>query len=256
MSETGCYLYAVTRIGGEADLVTVTGLREAPVRLVEHRELAAVVSDVDLDEFGEDGLRNNLEDLRWLEEVARAHHAVVHAVAAMGPTAPLRLATICRGERAVRERLDEWHDELVRALRRIEGRSEWSVKAFSRPPATDPETSSPNPTGTGAGSAYLKRRKAAVAEREAAVRSVAALAEELHLALSEHAVASRRLPPQDRKLTGHEGTMALNGAYLVDNDQAAEFEAVVQRLDGEHPDARLDLRGPWPPYSFAVLEGT
>ena len=48
--------------------------------------------------------------------------------------------------------------------------------------------------------------------------------------------------------------MTLNGAYLVDVDASAEFEATARRLQAEHPDAGIDLRGPWPPYSFAILE--
>lgn len=256
MSETGCYLYAVTRDIEAAELRDVTGLRAAPVRLIEHRELAAVVSNVDLEEFGEEGLRQNLEDLRWLEEVARSHHAVVHAVATKAATAPLRLATICLGDDAVRARLDEWHDAMLAALRRVEGRNEWSVKAYAPQRSQDGEPSSPSTTRPGAGTAYLMRRKAAVTRREAAERAAAALADELHRALSAYAVASRRLPPQDRRLTGYEGTMTLNGAYLVENEHTAAFRAAVQELDAEHPDARLDLSGPWPPYSFAALEGT
>jgi hypothetical protein len=48
--------------------------------------------------------------------------------------------------------------------------------------------------------------------------------------------------------------MTLNGAYLVDVVRGAEFEAVVRRLQHDHPDAGIDARGPWPPYSFAMLE--
>lgn len=254
MAETGCYLYAVARGVEIADVTVVAGLRGAPVRLIEHRDLVAVVSDVDLAEFGEDGLRRNLEDLRWLEEVARTHHGVVHAVAAKAPTAPLRLATICLDEGAVRERLDEWHDGLAAALRRVEGRTEWSVKAFAPPPPAAVDTAPEGTPEPGAGAAYLMRRKAAAAQRETAQRTAAALVDEVHRELSRHAVASRRLPPQDRRLTGHERTMTLNGAYLVDDDHVVEFRAAVHQLDDEHPDARLDLRGPWPPYSFAVLE--
>ena len=93
--------------------------------------LIAVVSDVDLVEFGEEGLRANLERLEWLEEVARGHDAVVQAVAALGPTAPLRLATICLDDGGVRRRLDEWYHALELVLDRVQGRMEWSVKAFA-----------------------------------------------------------------------------------------------------------------------------
>jgi hypothetical protein len=67
-------------------------------------------------------------------------------------------------------------------------------------------------------------------------------------------VASRRLPPQDPRLTGHVGTMTLNGAYLVDTARAGEFADAVRAAQADHPEAGIDAAGPWPPYSFAMLE--
>lgn len=259
MNDTGSYLYAVARGVTEADLQDVRGLRGKPVRVVQHRGLSAVVSDVGLEEFGDEGLREHLEDLTWLEEVARTHDAVVLAAASLAATAPLRLATICLTDEGVRERLDVWHDPLVRTLDRVERRKEWSVKAFAPSSVALSEASSTStlPAAAedqGAGAAYLKRRKAEAAERELAGQRAEELADQLHATLSITAAASRRLIPQDQRLTGHEGTMILNGAYLVDESDTAAFHAAVQALGAANPGARLDLQGPWPPYSFVSLD--
>jgi hypothetical protein len=47
--------------------------------------------------------------------------------------------------------------------------------------------------------------------------------------------------------------MILNGAYLVDLDESDGFAAAVRRLVAECPNMRIELTGPWPPYSFAVV---
>jgi hypothetical protein len=47
--------------------------------------------------------------------------------------------------------------------------------------------------------------------------------------------------------------MILNGAYLVDDDRSAEFSAAVDRLADSHQPVRLELTGPWPPYTFACV---
>ena len=94
MADTARYLYAVARGIEPGELGDLRGLRGAPVEIVRHRDLDAVVGDVPMAEFDEDGLKQNLEHLPWLEEVARGHHEVVNAVAARAPTAPMRLATI------------------------------------------------------------------------------------------------------------------------------------------------------------------
>ena len=65
------WVYALTERGGAA-LPGVTGVAGGPVRLVDADGLTAVVSSVSLEEFGEEALRRNLEDLAWLEAVARA----------------------------------------------------------------------------------------------------------------------------------------------------------------------------------------
>ena len=62
------------------------------------------------------------------------------------------------------------------------------------------------------------------------------------------------MPPQDPRLSGHEGRMTLNAAYLIDVADADAFAQAVERLAAAYPEARLSTAGPWPPYSFATLE--
>ena len=252
MAETGRYLYAISRGFNAAQLASTTGLAGAPLDVVEHRGLLAVVSDVDLTEFGEEGLRRNLERLEWLEEVARGHDAVVRVLTDLGPTAPLRLATICLDDAGVRRRLDDWGTALELVLDRVQGRMEWSVKAFA--PSELAEKSPPAGAPDMQGAAYLQRKKAELLLRETREADAARLAQHLHAELAAAAAASRRLPAQDPRLSGHSGTMTLNGAYLVDLTNSENFKSVVRGLQVANPEARIDLSGPWPPYSFAVLE--
>jgi hypothetical protein len=48
--------------------------------------------------------------------------------------------------------------------------------------------------------------------------------------------------------------MTLNGAYLVDEASADTFTTLAARLAEENPQSRVEVQGPWPPYSFATLE--
>lgn len=255
---TGLYFYAICRGVSVEDLAGQLGIADAELRLVEQGGLAAVVSEVDLDEFGEDGLKRNLEDLAWLETVAVAHDRVTRLVAGRAPTAPLRLATVFRGEDSLREQLTQWHDRAELALDRIEGRSEWSVKAYVDPQARvaeeEPASESASAEGVGAGKAYLLKRRAATQRREVLAHQGAEVAEAIHASLEAEVVAGRRLAPQDRRLTGHTGEMVLNGAYLVDHERAGAFKDLVERTTAEHPGVRVEVGGPWPPYSFASLD--
>jgi hypothetical protein len=251
MAERGRYLFAVARGIDGAAVQGTAGLRGAPLEVVEHRGLCAVVCDVDLADFGEEALARNLEDLAWLEEVARAHDEVVRAVAGSATVAPMRLVTICSDDASVRARIEQWYDGLTAALDRVQGRREWSVKAFA---AREAQSPAPATTGAGSGAAYLQRkREQAAARRAAGDRSVEA-AEAIHQALAATAVANRRLPPQDPRLTGREETMILNGAYLVPVEDGEAFVSAVEEIGGRHPGVQIEVGGPWPPYSFAVLD--
>ncbi|MEV4833297.1 GvpL/GvpF family gas vesicle protein [Nonomuraea sp. NPDC049486] len=246
-AEQGVYLYAVTRDeGGEPD--GPAGVAGAPVRRLAHRGLAAFISTVSLQEFGEESLRRSMEDLAWLEEIARAHHRVVEAVARRGPTAPVRLVTVYTGEAQVRELLDERHAQFEEVLRRVSGRWEWGVKAYAVASPAEPVAETPD---AAPGAAYLNRRRAALRGREDGWRRAAEHAQAVHEALMGIAVAGTRHRAQDPQLSGRREQMVLNGAYLVDEARAAEFARVVE--DPAERGVTLELVGPWAPYSFAAL---
>lgn len=249
--QRGRYLFVVARGLSEGALRGHTGLDGADLEVVEHRGLQAVVCTVDLEEYGEEALKRNLEDLQWLEKVARTHNEVVWAVAEEATVAPMRLVTICADDDSVQARVDKHHDGLLHALDGVEGRREWSVKVLVPPQRLEEATANERPAS---GAAYLMRKREQAARRRSAGEDAAAIAERVHTLLADSAVASRRLPPQDPRLTGRAETMVMNGAYLVPEAEGEAFADVIARIRQQEPQAIFEVGGPWPPYSFAVLE--
>jgi hypothetical protein len=72
--------------------------------------------------------------------------------------------------------------------------------------------------------------------------------------LAAMAVAGRRHRPQDPHLSGTDAPMLLNAAYLLDAARAGDFHDAVERLVGRDDAYRVEITGPWPPYSFAGLD--
>jgi hypothetical protein len=209
---------------------------------------------VGLAEFAADALRRNLEDLDWLEATARAHHRVIDAVARQGPLVPMRLATVYSGDESLGAMLAARSADFRAALARITGRQEWGVKAYAArqsEPGGAGSGTEPTRPGGGAGAAYLRRRRDELASQKDARRETLASAEIIHAELSRHAAETRVHPPQAPQLTGSKAPMILNTAYLLDDERGEDFAAVVTALGEEHPGVRLELTGPWPPYSFA-----
>ncbi|MGI5169574.1 GvpL/GvpF family gas vesicle protein [Spirillospora sp. CA-253888] len=250
------YLYGVARGLDPATVGQVSGVGGAPVRLLAAGDLTALVSTVELADFGEEALRVNLEDLTFLEATARTHHEVVDRAAHAAPTAPVRIATIYRDDERVREILTRQHEQFTRVLDRVTGRSEWGVKAYAyaeayeAAPETGPEAGGEARPAGGAGTAYLQRRQQQRRQHQSAARRVGEQAQAIHAELADHAVAVRQHPPQDPRLSGHEGTQILNVAYLLDDDQVEGFTAVVRAIDERSAGIGVEVTGPWPPYSF------
>ncbi|MEU5423031.1 GvpL/GvpF family gas vesicle protein [Streptomyces sp. NPDC001407] len=251
------YAYAVARDADlpAAALTTVTeveGVTGRRVRAVRERDLVALVEPVPAAEFDEAPLREHLEDLAWLERVARGHQRVVDAATALACVLPLRLATVYRDEAGVRRMLTAGHEELTTTLGRLDGRDEWAVKVWI-PPRPEPE---PSPlTDDRSGRGYLARRGAEARAREAARRHADETADSVHSTLLALAEEARLHPTRDNRLSGRPGRNVLNAAYLVRRERSHQFRSAVGTL-AEHPDGpRVELSGPWAPYSF-VTRGT
>ena len=247
------WVYAITRLAAPERLLGVRGVGGEPVRRIERAGLTAVVGSVDPRRFGAERPRGGVDDIRALEGLLRAHHQVVQLLAGGGTVLPLRLGTVYRGDERVAALLEERRAEFEAALARIAGRTEWGVKLFADPAGFDaPPRPTPVPGESGgSGTSYLLRRRAEERSRERRRDRAAALADEVHEALRAVAAASRRYPPQDARLSGDDGWMLLNGAYLVGRGRDGELAAVVQRFDDPGRGVRLELTGPWAPYSFA-----
>ncbi|HTS95458.1 MAG TPA: GvpL/GvpF family gas vesicle protein [Streptosporangiaceae bacterium] len=250
MTECGVWAYAVSAEIGPDRLAGLTGVAGQPVRSVTGDGLAAAVSTVSMAEFGEQPLRRRLEDLAWLGATARAHHQVIEALAP--PVVPLRLATIYRDDSNVAALLTQRQADFAAALAELTGRSEWGVKLFvgqSVAPATPAE---PDLPGAGPGLSYLRRRQRQLAARDQARQAGAATAQQVHAALGRLAAASQLRPLQSAELTGEVTAMLLNATYLVDDAASARFAEAAATLGRQHG-VRVEITGPWPPYSFAVL---
>lgn len=243
--DTGVWLYAVTR--ARRDWAGLVGVADAPVRAIESGDLVALGSTVDLASFGAAALKRNLEDLDWLAVTARAHDHVVRAAAGSGVTVPLRLATVYLDDERVRDMLSARSADFRAALNHLEGRAEWGVKGYVERPPARPEA----PASATSGTDYLRRRRAQLSSQRAGHDRAGRQAEHIHGSLASLAVAARRHPLQDSRLTGTSAPMVLNSAFLVDDQRMSEFRQLVAELGEQGPEIRLDLTGPWPPYSFS-----
>jgi hypothetical protein len=257
--DRAAWVYAVARRIDESWLAGVAGVAGGPLRAVTAAGLAAAVTGVSLDDFGEEPLRRHLEDLSWLDATARRHHQVIEIIARHEPVIPMRLATVFDDDRGVAGLLTQRRDEFAAALGQIDGRTEWGIKIYAGSASDDQvspgeDGADARETAASPGAAYLRRRKRAISADSDARLAASASADAIHAALARLAAAAQLRPPQAPQLSGQQERMVLNAAYLVDDARSEEFAAAADSLAGSHPAVRVTLTGPWPPYSFASAD--
>ena len=245
-SGEGLWAYCITRA---SEPPAVDGVHGSQVERIEEEGLAVLVSRVPLGEFGEDALRRNLNDLDWLERVARDHEAVLEHALEGGTIVPLRICTIFADERGAARMLADQRQSLDAALDVLEGRQEWGVKLIVDRAALEaaarehaPEAFDAELEGQSAGGAYMLRRRQERQLREAADGLAGEIAEDVHARLQDWATDAVLNPPQNPELSGHEGDMLLNAAYLVEAEKVERLHELVAELRERHRGlgARLD----------------
>ena len=253
------YVYAIARHSASLAqaAAAVTGVTGAPVHLVRDNAdgaLVAAASPVPEDDFHEAALRRHLEDLGWLEALARAHHDVIETLAAHSTVLPLRLATVYLDDERVRATLHDRQDLLLESLERLDGHVELGVKLYvDVAPGTPPPAAAPPEQALSPGRAYLHHRRAEQDTRDAAHRAAERAAERIAASARTHAVGQARHRNQEGELATGPGTNVSNDAYLVPADHADAFRAEAAHSTDGLTGVRVDVTGPWAPYSFATL---
>jgi hypothetical protein len=213
------HVYALVR--HPASVPEVLGIDDRPVRaLLAGDEVDAVVSDT--------GAGTSPTEAAIL-----AHARVVDAVAATNESVlPARFAGDISAEADVSRILVERRDRILEALDRVDGCVELGLRVL---PEVDDERAE-----AASGSDYMRGRLAEVARAQQ-------LAHTLHRTLdavardSTSSVLARR-------------DVVLTAAYLVPRSDLERFHATLQDIERQLAGVTVVSTGPWPPYSFALLE--
>jgi hypothetical protein len=228
-----CYVYAL-QARGVPRPPTIAGFHQRPLFTVPHRDLEAVVSQIERDK------------LRMTEANVLHHEAVVEAVRQMGPAIPVRFGTLMRDPVAVVAALDVNYPALIQDLERLGDKVELGLSVLWHAPAIEDALGEDDASGARTpGTRYLQA-KLSQYRRDARFREMAGRrAQELDGALAPHALDRRcAVLPTER--------LMMRAAYLTRPADVKAFQDIFAELSRRHPDLRFLMTGPWPPYSFVT----
>ena len=101
------------------------------VELIGEGPIAAVVSQVGLDQFAPEKLQGKTpEEIRWLGQIAARHNEIICQAANSSAVLPLRLGTVFRTRDSLRATLSRHRPAVADFLRQLGDRQEWGIKLY------------------------------------------------------------------------------------------------------------------------------
>jgi len=254
--ESATYLYCLVQAarrpsvaGAPRGLPGTGGLRV----LQAASDLWLVAADAPLQHYGGAPIERGLRDLEWVTLRGAAHARVVEHFARRRTTLPMKLFTLFTEDARALADVGAGEPRIRRVLDRVAGRQEWGVRVrldaqlARRQLRTRP---APRRVDGHAGTRFLLRKKHERDAAQALLREGRVAVEAAFETLAGLADATRRRPGAEL-----EGTrLLLDAALLVPADRAGAFRRTIRRLTSalRARGYRLEMTGPWPPYTFVA----
>ncbi len=239
----GKYVYCVIQSSKPQTFGPIgLGAQPAPVHTVHHRDIAAVVSDTQIQLH--DPTRENV----------LAHERVNETVMRKFTVIPMSFGTVFKTEADIEELLRSAYEAFREVLAKMADKLEFGVKVLwdrdemvRQIEAEEEEVRwLRKQISSERGSTYLARMQhGRLIDRALQSRSERYLGE-IFERLRDVSVASRvNKPIGDR--------MIVNAAFLVSRDKEAAFSARLEDLGTRYPHLTFKFTGPWPPYNFVNI---
>ena len=266
----GKLLYAIIANEGETlwdHPFPCTGIDDAPLEIVPYRDLAAVVSSIDLERFGgevEERLQLNLVRYQQVNLSLLQHHTVL----------PMRFGFTARNKEHVEEVLEKTYLQLRTLLNRLTGKVELIVQAFWDLPKILQGIAAQEENLLQATREATREQRSMTSEQraveigqrlfQAAEARKKELTAVIHASLSLWAMDSSEGPLKTLNHSlplegGGRGRGCVehifNRSYLVEKEYEPLFDAAIDQLGTRYQsDITFNYIGPLPAYSFTNLE--
>lgn len=261
----GFYIYCITSEDGPKKFNVRNIDNKSGVFVLRYKDLGAVVSMINLSDFGESELKKKLNDLKWTKRAVLNHQKVINKVMNGKAVIPMRFGIVYKKKEQIEEVLKKNYRKFKSILESLANKKEWGVKVFcdqgrltSKIQANDSATKKlreqlkTSPDGK---KFFLQKKIDAVAESE--------LEEEInkysktfleYLSKDSDKYVLNNTSPKE--LTGRNEEMIINTAYLVDDKNFLKFEKELADLKDEYSKNGFffELNGPWPPYNFVHFD--
>lgn len=258
----GIYLFCLTPASPLPEIAGTGIDGEHPLFVEAIGNVAAVLAEVNLDDFSGPEAKEKMENLAWVAPRALRHEEVVLSAMEQGPVLPVRFGTVFSSIEAAAAPLRLRQDALEKFFQDTAGKQEWTLKGYvDRPQARARMTAArlaaekEQLAGLSPGKRYfLEQKIKGAVDKDVAIwlkemeRDILRVAREASVGFSECRL-------QSRDITGRDEEMFFHGALLVPDAAMAILERMTDEWNKLHESQglQIEISGPWPPYHFAPV---
>ena len=241
-AESALYLYGISKpTGAKPGKITAIGMDGVhPVESLVCGDYIGWVSVINGKSFS-DAISNNMENLEWLALHGVRHQQVVAEIFAAQTILPARFGTVFSGEPALLKNVQQRKRGLERVFAKISGAEEWGVKIFAEEAPAKPVAQQVR-----SGKDYLQLKSAKLKNRPERDRS----------GLQEFAAGLEKIALDSApagKVSGTQPNLLWQATFLVPRSRRKPWDQAlkgfVKKWSGKR---RIEVNGPWPPYSFVA----
>jgi hypothetical protein len=229
--------------------------------LIIEGELAAVVSEVPLNRFGEGQFEENLKDPVWAAERVMRHEKLTEFLAAKATVVPLRFGVMYSTSERIRAMLKVRASTLGSALERLHGTEEWALHILADRKKLHEQMAELSPRlaemqkrvqGASPGRAYLLEKKLDSLRAGESKTESKRVVSTMRSALEAESKAIKDLPVRDVEAKQNPSVVG-KLTFLIDRAHVKSFRRAAEKLARQYGPYgfSLELTGPWPPYNFS-----
>lgn len=252
------YLFCLAR-SFVADAVQGAGLDpQSPLFLQSYRDLTAVLSSVEGQDFCGTTGESNLQDLQWIAPRAHRHEQIVQQVMQWSPVLPARFGTLFQSAASLEQSLQQHYEPITRFLDWVADKQEWGVKGllnrykarewfFSKALAEASPSLAASP-----GKRYVQEQRLRIQADKQLWGWLQTITEQVMARLTPFSADRQACRLLKAHQSDPQAEVFLNWAFLVPRTTAQAFSKQLDQFNAQSPETVVTflLTGPWPPYSF------
>jgi len=252
------YLYCVTKVKPDQNTLNDN---EIKAYSIYSQGIYAIVGNVSEDEFGEENLKKNLADIKWVEKKIRQHEKIIEEIMKAATVVPFKFATVFHTEKNIEKMLSGRNMEFKRAIADLDDKEEWGIKIYCSPEKFRAGLEEKDKSlkekdaeinAAGKGKAYFLRKKKEELLKDIMNQKISEYTQDSFERLKMTSMETRINKILSKEVTEKKDNMVFNAAFLIRNERVKDFKHILEYLVTKYSDRGLTIEcsGPWPPYNF------